>query len=129
MAKQYVARHSLTRGANQAANLNANRTIAEHVLNETKSLITSEAAKGPVQLRRATVAFTVGNIQVHEGQFFHFVASTVFERRFYVVVANVRESALEPIVYKCSASDERVARKCINAVKATREARDFKIAA
>lgn len=100
------------------------RTIAPHVLAETVSLIASEANKGPVQLRRANKTFNAGSLIVHQGEFFHFVASK-FDRRFYVVVAGIRESEREPVVYHCSASDERVAKKCISAVKSTRQVRDY----
>jgi len=115
-AKQRLSQGSRTQNA---------RTIAPHVLKETVSLVASEANKGPVQFRRANKTFTAGELIVHQGEFFHFVASSTFERRFYVVVADVRSSEREPIVYHCSASDERVVKKCINAVKATREVRDY----
>jgi len=76
MIKQYVARHSFTRGAAQAVRLNAARAIAPCVLNTTVALKPEQVARGSVQLRRATAAFQRGNLIIQAGEAFYFVESS-----------------------------------------------------
>jgi hypothetical protein len=79
---QPMPRHSLTRGAALARQINANRTIAQHVI---KSTVVVESLTEPVAHRIATENMLVGTLLVRAGQPYYLVASK-FAPRYYVVI-------------------------------------------
>lgn len=110
MKGQSTPRSSGTRGASVARRLLAATTIAPSVANATFALKPEQAARGSVQLRRATIAFQRGTLRVLAGENFYLVESTKFIGRFYIV-------ALRNDQFICSATDPSVADRCIDQVK------------
>lgn len=82
------------------------RVVASHVVNATFQLSEIEAARGRVQMCHASCDFRKGSLVVREHEAYFLVESGVFDGYFYVVTTKGNK-------WVCSASDERVAGRCI----------------
>ncbi len=81
------------------------------LISTTFKLKTDQAARGPVQYRRAARDFTRGAIALQAGEFFYLVESAKFAGRFYVLVERAGG-------WQCSSAEDAVKAKCLKAIQA-----------
>lgn len=104
--KQYTAKRSLTKGAAQARRLlAASQSPAKFVIASTTHLVPEQAARGPVQYRRATIEFKRGELTLAQGENFWLVESRCAPGHFYLLVERNGQ-------WQCSCRDEKTLAMC-----------------
>ncbi len=107
---QPVARTGARSAAQARRLIAASQGPAKFILETTIKLVPEQAAKGPIQDRRATESFRRGDVVVLAGESFYLVESPKFIGRFYIVLERGGR-------FQCSSREDATAAQCIGLIR------------